>query len=128
MTIQEGLYKDTLQSGNSLNYNGTGRSDADVVVGERGSWDPNGTSNLPKHGDENHVIIEVSNFTLNERSDVINRPEVKRLFVGVTFLDFDPAAMESKSLPKPLPNVPVHFNFRKSKILKSLKSYYFIYI
>ena len=113
VTAQEGVYRDTLQTQNTMNFDSTGRSDG-VVVGQRGSWDPNGTSDLPKHGDQNHVIIEVSNFTLNERTEVLKKPEVKRLFVGIGFLDYDPASMESKSLPKPKINDPLHFNFRKS--------------
>jgi len=97
---------------------GTNRFDTgDVVVGEKGSWDPNGTNKLPKKGDEDHVIIEISSFTFNDGSEVVEREDVKKLFVGMNFLNYDPGELESKSsLPKPPANEPVYFYFRKSKL------------
>jgi len=99
---------------------GTNRFDTEesaIVVGERGSWDPNGTNKLPKEGDEDHVIIEISSFMFKDGCEVVESEEVKKLFVGMNFLNYDPADLESKSsLPKPAANEPVYFHFRKSKI------------
>jgi hypothetical protein len=103
---------------NYTNNNSTGKSDDGLVVGDRGSWDPNQTSDLPKQGNEDCVIIEISNFSFKENSSVLKRKEVKKMFVGMNFLNYDPAELESKStMPKPKANEPVFFNFRKSKIL-----------
>lgn len=96
-------------------FQDTGNSDM-VVVGAKGSWDPNGTAKMPKQGNEDFVIIEISSFTFKESSEVMARDDVKKLFVGMNFLNYDPADLESKnSMPKPNPNEPVHFHFRKSK-------------
>lgn len=98
-------------------FQDTGNSDM-VVVGAKGSWDPNGTAKMPKQGNEDFVIIEISSFTFKESSEVMARDDVKKLFVGMNFLNYDPADLESKnSMPKPKPNEPVHFHFRKSKNL-----------
>jgi len=78
---------------NYMNYtvnNSTQKSEDGVVISKRGSWDPNETSNLPKHGNEDCVIIEISNFSFRENSNVLNRKEVKKLFVGMNFLNYDP--------------------------------------
>lgn len=97
------------------NYHATTKSEDDVIVDERNSWDPNDTAKLPKQGDENNVIIEISSFTLKENSQVLKREDIQKLFVGMEFLNIDPADLESKnSMPKPKVNQPVHFNFRKS--------------
>lgn len=97
------------------NNNSTGRSDDGVVVGQRGSWDPNDTSKFPKNGNEDFVIIEICNFMFNEKSTVLKRDDVKKLFVGMSFLNYDPGDLESKNtMPKPKANEPVYFNFRKS--------------
>lgn len=99
------------------NNNSTGKSEDGVVVGDRGSWDPNETSKLPKQGNEDFVIIEISNFSFKENCNALKRSEVKKLFVGMNFLNYDPADLESKdAMPKPKANEPVFFNFRKSKL------------
>jgi len=118
--IGEEIDQDEEQSENLTNerfrnYHATTKSEDDVVVDERSSWDPNNTAKLPKHGDENNVIIEISSFTLKENSQVLKRDDIQKLFVGMEFLNIDPADLESKnSMPKPKVNQPVHFNFRKS--------------
>lgn len=99
------------------NNNSTGRSDDGVIVGKQGSWDPNDTSKLPKEGNENYAIIEISNFTFNENSAILKRKDINKLFVGMSFLNYDPADLESKNtMPKPRANEPVYFNFRKSNL------------
>ncbi len=63
------------------------------------------------------MIIAVSSITFKNRCEVVEREDVKGLFVGINFLNYDPADLESKSsLPKPAANEPVYFHFRKSKI------------
>ena len=100
---------------NFQNYNATTKSEDEIVVGNKDLWDPNGTRSIPKEGDKNNVIIEISNFTLKENSQVLQRDEIQQLFVGMEFLNYDPADLESKSsMPKPLANQPCHFNFRQS--------------
>jgi len=106
---------ENIKDGSFRNYNATRKSEDDVIVDNKGSWDPNGTRALPKEGDENNVIIEISNFTLKENSQVLKKDEIQQLFVGMEFLSYDPVELESKnSMPKPVANQPVHFNFRKS--------------
>jgi hypothetical protein len=100
-------------------YNATSKIEEDVVIGAKGSWDPNDTSKLPKNGDENNVIVEISHFTLNENSDALKRDNVQKLFVAMnfSFIEFDYKELEANSsMPKPSANQPVYFNFRKSRI------------
>ena len=101
---------------NTLNeYQTTGKSEDGVVIGDRASWDPNDTGKLPKEGNDNCVIIEISSFSFKENSAVLHRDDVKKLFVGMNFLNYDPADLESKSsMPRPAANESVYFNFRKS--------------
>ena len=92
------------------------KSEDDLVVGDRDSWDPNNTNRFVKEGDQNNVIIEVGSFSLNERSDALRRDDIQRMFVGMNFLNYDPSELESQvTMPKAQPNVPIHFNFRKSR-------------
>lgn len=70
---------------------------------------------MAKEGNQDNVIIEISSFTLKEGSSVLNRDEVKKLFVSFEFLNHDLYELESPALPKPRANVPSHYNFRKSK-------------
>lgn len=107
----------------------TGKSEDLVVVGEKGSWDPNNTTKLPKAGNEDFVIIEISSFAFKESSEVVMRDDVNKLFVGMNFLNYDPADLESKSsLPKPKAKEPVYFHFRKSKNdQKTFQNYYYYY-
>ena len=94
------------------NFGNTGESEG-VVVEQ--SWDPNNTNKLPKQGNEDNVIIEILNFTLKEGSQVLKRDDIKRLFVSMEFLNFDPLELESEiALPKPTANEPRNYNFRKS--------------
>jgi hypothetical protein len=112
---------DNLNDANFRNYQATAKSEDDLVIDNRDSWDPNNTNRLPKEGNENNVIIEISNFNLKENSQVLKRDDIQNLFVGMEFLNYDPAELEAQnSMPKPSANQPVHFNFRKSKILKFL--------
>ena len=106
---------ETVNDGNFQNYQATIKSEDDLVIDNRDSWDPNDTNKLPKEGNENNVIIEISNFTLKENSQVLRRDDIQNLFVGLEFLNYDPAELEAQnSMPKPQANQPVHFNFRKS--------------
>ena len=133
--IEEDLGNDNEETENTKddnfrNYNATTRSEDDaVVVGDRESWDPHGTSHLPKEGDKDNVIIEISNFSFKENSQIMKREDIQRLFVGMEFLNYDPADLEcERSMPKPLANQPVHFNFRKSNFFtNSLKIEVFFY-
>ena len=98
--------------GNFRNYQATSKSEDDVVVGD--SWDPNNTRRLPKSGNEDNVIIEISSFMLKETSQVLKRSDIQQLFVGMEFLNYDPVELEAaNSMPKPAANQLVHFNFRK---------------
>lgn len=98
-------------------FESTGRTDTgQLVIGS--NFDPNNTNRLPKHGNEDNVIIEIANLTLNKDSEIFKRPDVQSLFVAMNFLNYDPADLEApQSMPKPEPNQVVHFNFRKSKHL-----------
>jgi hypothetical protein len=94
----------------------TGKSEDDIVVGER-TWDPNNTNKLPKEGDEDHVIIEISSFVLKDGSQVLKRQEIKRLFVSMEFLNYDPVELESTlTLAKPSADQQIFYNFRKSRV------------
>jgi hypothetical protein len=137
--INDGNFEDDLneeseniKDGSFRNYNATTKSEDDIVIGNEVSWDPNGTRTLPKEGNENNVIIEISNFTIKENSQVLNRNEIQQLFVGMEFLNYDPVELESKnSMPKPVANQPVHFNFRKSNyqyLAKEGKKIWKIYV
>ena len=113
---------ENIKDDNFRNYNATAKSEDDVVVGDAASWDPNDTRMLPKEGNRDNVIIEISNFSLKENSQVMMRDDVQQLFVGMEFLNYDPVDLESKnSMPKPAANQAVHFNFRKSD-----KTFHFI--
>lgn len=100
---------DTQKSGYMGN---TATSDGDIV---KQTWDPNDTNKLPQEGNQNNVIIEISNFTLKESTDVLRRGEIKKLFVSMDFLNYDPSELESaNALPKPAANQPAYYYFRKS--------------
>lgn len=92
----------------------TGKTDDDVVVSQT-RWDPNDTAKLPKAGNQDNVIIEISSFTLKENTHVLRRDDIKRIYVSMEFLDYDPSGLESlTALPKPAANQPANYNFRKS--------------
>lgn len=47
---------------------------------------------------------------------VINNDAITQLFVAYKFLNCDPAELETPfSLPKPAPDRPVHYNFKKGE-------------
>lgn len=47
---------------------------------------------------------------------VINNEAISQLFVAYKFLNCDPAELETPvSLPKPAPNRPIHYNFKKGE-------------
>lgn len=105
---------DLLGGGGTQSFRTTAQSEDDVVLGSK-TWDPNNTAKLPKEGNEDFVVIEISSFTLLEDSHVLRRNDIKRLFVSMEFLNYDPEELESPlALPKPAPNVPCYYNFRKS--------------
>lgn len=91
----------------------TQTTDGDIV---KQTWDPNDTNKLPQEGNRDNVIIEISNFTLKEGSNVLKRDDIKKLFLSMEFLNYDFNELESAALSKPPPNVPSHYNFRKSKV------------
>ena len=107
---------------NTGHFESTGRTDTgQLVIGS--TFDPNNTNKLPKHGNEDNVIIEIANLTLNKESDIFNRDDVQSLFVAMNFLNYDPEDLEApQSMPKPDPNQVVHFNFRKSNLSFILSS------
>ena len=86
----------------------------DIVVGSK-TWDPNNTAKLAKEGNKDNVIIEITSFSLKEDTEILRREDIKRLFVSMEFLNYDPYDLESNiSQPKPAPNQPAFFHFRKS--------------
>lgn len=90
---------------------GTGQSENDVVVTR--SWDPNGTNAMAKEGNQDNVVIEIFNFSLNDRSDALKRDDIKRLFVSMENFNLVDQNYETNPMPKPRGNEPVHFNFRE---------------
>ncbi len=47
---------------------------------------------------------------------VINNDAITQLFVAYKFLNCDPAELETPvALPKPAPNRPIHYNFKKGE-------------
>ena len=47
---------------------------------------------------------------------VINNDAITQLFVAYKFLNCDPEELETPvALPKPAPNRPIHYNFKKGK-------------
>ena len=47
---------------------------------------------------------------------VINNDAITQLFVAYKFLNCDPAELETPlSMPKPAPNRPIHYNFKKGE-------------
>lgn len=101
---------------NTREFQETGKSDDLVVVGRKNSWNPSETGNFnKKQGKDNEVVIEIQSFCFKEDSEVMARDDVKKLFVGMQFLNYDPGDLESTtSMPKPAANQPVFFNFTKS--------------
>lgn len=98
----------------SNTFGNTATSDGDIV---KQTWDPNDTNKLPQEGNKENVIIEISSFTLKEGSQVLKRKDIKKLFVSMDFLNYDPSELESAmALPKPAPNEPSNYNFRKSEL------------
>ncbi|XP_078365018.1 protein fantom-like isoform X2 [Oculina patagonica] len=60
------------------------------------------------------VVIQVTSLTLDSEAPILDDPNVKQLFVAYKFLDYDPADLETPiSLPKPPPNRPISYNFKK---------------
>ena len=63
------------------------------------------------------VVIQVTSLTLDSEALILDDPNVKQLFVAYKFLDYDPEELETPiSLPKPPPNRPISFNFKKGKV------------
>ncbi|CAB4032458.1 fantom-like isoform X1, partial [Paramuricea clavata] len=60
------------------------------------------------------VTIMVSSLTLYPDTTVMNNDAITELYVAYKFLNCDPAELETPvSLPKPAPNRPIHYNFKK---------------
>lgn len=74
------------------------------------------SSSNTQHGEV--VVVEISHLSLHEKSDVMNDPTIKRLFVAYNFLGLNPAELETPmSLPKPhKPHQQMKFNFRKGRL------------
>lgn len=115
IATETGSNNDTQMNTGTGHFESTGRTDTgQLVIGS--NFDPNNTNKLPKHGNEDNVIIEIANLTLNKESDIFKRQDVQSLFVAMNFLNYDPGDLEApQSMPKPQPHQVVHFNFRKSK-------------
>jgi hypothetical protein len=124
-------FKNYMATGMSVDsmMNRTAKSENDDVVvstsiQNKDSWDPNDSSRYPPDGNQDNVIIEISNFSLNANSNALQRPDIQRLFVGMEFLNLDPLELESQtSMPKPRANQLVHFNFRKGELFIFQKFY-----
>jgi hypothetical protein len=106
-TLKRTNLTETIDNNNSIT--GTG------IV--EGNWDPNNTSELPKHGDKDNVIIEIASYALMGNSRIFERDDIQKIFVSMSFLNYNLADLEANSMPKPIPNEPVNFNFRKSNNL-----------
>lgn len=66
----------------------------------------------------NSVTVTISHLSLNEKATVLNNDSVKQLFVAYNFLGIEPQELETPfSLPKPKANLPITYNFTKSKWL-----------
>lgn len=64
----------------------------------------------------NSVTVTISHLSLNEKATVLNNDSVKQLFVAYNFLGIEPQELETPfSLPKPKANLPITYNFTKSK-------------
>ena len=63
------------------------------------------------------VVVEISHLSLIEDTEIMNDPEIKRLFIAYNFLGINPAELETPiSLPKPKnARQQLEFNFRKGK-------------
>jgi protein fantom len=62
------------------------------------------------------VTIVVASLTLDEESPLLRNPEVKQLFVEYHFQGVPPEETETPfSLPKPAADMPIAYNFSKSK-------------
>jgi len=62
----------------------------------------------------NDITITISSLTLYDDSPLLQVDSVQQLFVSYKFLDYDPEMLETPmSLPKPKPNRPIYFNFKK---------------
>lgn len=62
------------------------------------------------------ITIIVSSLTIFDDAPALANDNIKQLFVSYKFLDFDPEQLETPmSLPKPKPNRPASFNFKKGK-------------
>lgn len=60
------------------------------------------------------VVVQVTSLTLDSEAPILQDPNVKQLFIAYKFLDYDPADLETPvSLPKPAPNRPIYYNFKK---------------
>ena len=61
------------------------------------------------------VVVEISHLSLIEDTEIMNDPEIKRLFIAYNFLGINPAELETPiSLPKPKnARQQLEFNFRK---------------
>jgi hypothetical protein len=58
----------------------------------------------------------VSSLTLYPDTTVMNNDAITQLYVAYKFLNCDPAELETPvSLPKPAPNRPIHYNFKKGE-------------
>ena len=56
-------------------------------------------------------------MTLFSEAPFLDDPNVKQLFVAYKFLDCEPADLETPmSLPKPLADRPIYFNFKKGTV------------
>ena len=54
---------------------------------------------------------------LFEDASILSLDNIKQLFVSYMFLDYDPEQLETPfSLPKPKPNQPISFNFKKGNV------------
>lgn len=62
-------------------------------------------------------MVEISHLSLIEDTEIMNDPEIKRLFIAYNFLGINPAELETPiSLPKPKnARQQLEFNFRKGK-------------
>lgn len=70
------------------------------------------------------VIIKITNFALYETSSILTRENIKQLFVGMKFLDYDPADLETPfSLPKPQANQELTYNFEKKFVFDAENNY-----
>lgn len=60
------------------------------------------------------ITVIINSLTLFEDAPMLEMQNIKQLFVSYKFLDYDPELLETPmSLPKPKPNRPLSFNFKK---------------